>query len=214
MRVPVPPALVRWVGVPVVSLVAATWRVDRRHHERFAAFLASQGPRLLLLWHETLLPLLVSHRNHGVSIIVSEARDGRYLANFATRLGYGAIGGSSHRGQVKAMRGALRGLEAGIPIAVTPDGPKGPRRVIKPGALQALQAVGGRVMPVYADARPAVRVNSWDRFLVPLPFARVRIAYGEPFQVPSGPDGLADAVEHARSALAALEKEVAWPSAA
>jgi lysophospholipid acyltransferase (LPLAT)-like uncharacterized protein len=214
MRVPVPPALVRWIGVPLVSLVAATWRVDRWHHERFAAFLASQGPRLLLLWHETLLPLLIGHRDQGVSIIVSEARDGRYLADFAKRLGYGAIDGSSHRGQVKAMRGALRGLEAGIPIAVTPDGPRGPRRVIKPGALQALQAVGGRVMPVYADARPAMRLNSWDRFLMPLPFARVRIAYGEPFQVPAGSDALADAVEQARAALAALEQEVAWPSAA
>ena len=214
MRVPVPPALVRRAGVPLVLLLAATWRVDRRHHDRFVAFLASQGPRLLVLWHETLLPLLVSHRNHGVSVIVSEARDGRYLADFATRLGYGAIGGSSHRGRVKAMKGALRALEGGGVIAVTPDGPRGPRRVIKPGALQALQAVGGRVMPVYSDARPAVRLNSWDRFLLPVPFATVRIGYGEPFEVRPGPEGLAEALARSQSALAALEQEVAWPSAA
>jgi lysophospholipid acyltransferase (LPLAT)-like uncharacterized protein len=214
MRVPVPPALVRWVGVPLMLLLAATWRVERRHHERFLAFMAGGGPRLLLLWHETLLPLLVTHRNLGVSVVVSEARDGRYLADFATRLGYGAIGGSSHRGRVKAMRGALRELAAGAAVALTPDGPRGPRRSIKPGALEALQSVGGRVMLVYASARPALRVNSWDRFLVPLPFARVRLAYAEPFQVNPGADGLAAAVECSRSGLAALEEEVAWPSAA
>lgn len=206
--------LVRRLLAPLVLLWARTWRVRRSHAEHKMAFFASPGARLVILWHETLLPLLLTHRHHGITVIVSEARDGRYLADFAERIGYGAVGGSSHRGRVKAMRGAVRVLEASGVMAVTPDGPRGPRRVLKPGALQALQTAGGIVMPVFASARPAIRLRSWDRFLVPLPFAKVRVAYGEPFAVAPGKDGLDQAVARCLTSLEILEQEVRWPDAA
>lgn len=214
MRLPVPRGVVRHVVAPLVLGLAASWRVERRHLERKLAFFGGAGPRLVVLWHETLLPLLLTHRDHGITVIVSEARDGRYLADFTERVGYGAVGGSSHRGRVKAMRGAMRVLEAGGVLAVTPDGPRGPRRVLKSGPLQAIQATGGLVMPAFAAARPCARLGSWDRFVVPAPFARVRVAYGELFTVAPGQEGLEAAVQRCATALEALEQEVAWPDAA
>jgi hypothetical protein len=206
--------LVRLAGVPILTALAATWRVDVRHPQRWHAMRAAAGPRLMLLWHDALLPLLLTHRHQGITIVVSRARDGRYLRDLATTLGFGSIAGSSHRGRVGAMRGTVRAFEEGALVAVTPDGPTGPPRVIKPGALQALQQAGGMVATVHAEARPARRLASWDRFLVPMPGARVRIAFGEAFRVNPGPEGITEAVARAAHDLAALEEEIRWHDAA
>jgi len=210
-----PPAwMVRAIGLPLLRALAASWRVEIRHLDRWRAMQSAGGPRLMLLWHEALLPLLMTHRHQGITIVVSRARDGRYLQEAAAALGFGVIEGSSHRGRVGAMRGTLRALESDRLVAVTPDGPRGPRRVIKPGALAALEQAGGLVGTVHAEARPVRRLASWDRFLVPLPGARVRIAFGEPFRVVPGPEGVADAIARARDDLATLEREIRWVDAA
>ena len=214
MRFRPPAGLVRWVAAPLLAALASTWRVRFLNRERWEAALAHRGPRLFLMWHEALLPLLWCHRRVGIAIVVSEARDGRYLMDFATRLGYQPIGGSSHRGAVKAMRGALRALEEGLLLAVTPDGPRGPRRVIKPGARAAAQRTEALVFTVHAEARPVVRLGSWDRFMVPAPFARVRIAYGESFRIPADPGAVDDAMARAAADLAGLEQETRWRDAA
>jgi lysophospholipid acyltransferase (LPLAT)-like uncharacterized protein len=171
------------------------------------------GPRVVLLWHEALLPLLWHHRGLGIVVVVSLARDGQYLVDQARRFGYGTVEGSSHRGRVQAMKGAIRELSGGGVVAFTPDGPRGPRRVMKPGGLQAAQATGALVITLHAEARPARRLGSWDRFLIPWPFARVRIGYGPPFRVEPGEEGVATAVARATADLALLEQEMAWPGA-
>lgn len=214
MKLRPPQWLVRGVGLPLVKALAATWRVEIRHGERWRAIQAASGPRLMVLWHEALLPLLMTHGHQGITIVVSRARDGRYLQEVATGLGFAVIEGSSHRGRVGAMRGTVRAFDADRLVAVTPDGPRGPRRVIKPGALIALQQAGGTIGTVHAEARPARRLASWDRFVVPLPGAKVRIAFGEPFSVSPGPDGLATAIARIEGSLATLEKETRWDDAA
>lgn len=204
-----PPAwLVRGVGLPLARGLAATWRTEVRHQHRWDAFLATRGPRMVFLWHETLLPLLLRHRGQDAAIIVSRARDGRYLQGIADALGYGVIVGSSHRGKVSAMRGTLRALQEGRLVAVTPDGPRGPRRVIKQGALSALAQHGGTALTAYATARTAWRLNSWDRFLVPSPGTQVCFAYGEPITVPAGTSDLQGVARQLQRSLAGLEHEV------
>ena len=132
MRIVAPRMLVRAIG-PIVSGVASTWRVETVHAERWQEISHDPGPLLVLLWHDALLPLLWYHRGRDVVVVVSRARDGQYLVDQAHRLGYRTVEGSSHRGRVQAMRGALRALNEGAIVAITPDGPRGPRRVIKPG---------------------------------------------------------------------------------
>lgn len=200
----VPPAVAAAVATPLVSALARTWRYRVDGADRWRQ---ARHPLVFVLWHEALLPLLWLHRHQGVAIVVSENRDGQYLADYAARLGYRQVRGSSSRGAVRALLGAVRELREGRSVAFTPDGPRGPRRVFKPGVLAAAQRGGGTVVPVHADAASAWRLRSWDRFLVPKPFARVDVRYGQPFVVGPGEDGLAAGERVALAELARLVGE-------
>ena len=204
MRIKVPPVLGRVVGGALASLLARSWRIQVVHEERWRGLRDSGESYLFVLWHEALLPLLWRHRKQGIAIVVSEARDGEYLANFAQKLGYRLIRGSSTRGAARALLGAVRALEEGHPVAFTPDGPRGPRREAKQGVVAAAQRAAVRILPIHANADRAWRFASWDQFMLPKPFARVRIAYGEPFLVDAGVDGLARGLEATRIAMEAV----------
>jgi hypothetical protein len=201
MKIRVPPVVGRIVGGALASLLARSWRIQVSHEDRWRALRDSREPYLFVLWHESLLPLLWRHRNQGIAIVVSEARDGEYLATYAESIGYRLVRGSSTRGAARALLGAVRELEAGHPVAFTPDGPRGPRRELKQGVVAAAQRAAVRILPIHADADRAWRFASWDRFMLPKPFARVRVAYGEPFLVGPGTEGLARGLEDTRIAM-------------
>jgi lysophospholipid acyltransferase (LPLAT)-like uncharacterized protein len=158
--------------------LAATWRFEIRgghHHEQVAG-----SPFLFALWHHTLLPLLWWHRRRRITLLVSRHRDGTLVASAAARLGYDLARGSSTRGGATAYRHVLRALAAGATVAVTPDGPAGPPGVVKPGVIRAALRARVPVLPVCAHVDRAWRLRSWDRLVVPQPFARVIVEYGEP----------------------------------
>lgn len=203
----VPPAAVRAIGWPVVTGLAATWRMEPVHEERWRPLYEARRPHVFLLWHEALLPLLWRHRGQAISIVVSEAQDGQHLAEYASALGYRLVRGSSTRGGARALLGAVRELQAGYTVAFTPDGPRGPRREIKPGVVVAAQRGGGLIVPLHAAADRAWRLGSWDRFVVPKPFARVKVLYGEPFGIPPGEDQVEAGIARAYAALEALTNE-------
>lgn len=209
MKWRVSPKATATIAGAVVSAVATTWRIEVVGEENYRAVAGGGQGFLFLLWHEALLPLLWHHRRQGISIVVSEAQDGRYLAAYAERLGYACVSGSSTRGGVRALLGAVRALEAGTPVAITPDGPRGPRRVVKPGILAAASRSGAWVLPIHAEASRSWRLHSWDRFVVPKPYARVRIGYGKPFRVDAAQD-LEVAAADAAGQLTKLEQEIAW----
>lgn len=173
---------------------------------------ASDRPYVLLCWHDALLPVMWHHRHRGIRALVSEARDGQYLAAFAASIGYGLIRGSSTRSGRRALLGAIRSLQNGTPVGITPDGPNGPPRILKPGALAAAARSGAMVLPVHAEARPGWRARSWDRFLIPPPLARVRVAYGTPFEV--GRDETGRAAARATRELDDAARLAAWPDGA
>jgi len=200
------------VGPALMTALARTWSIDVRQGGRLEQLRVDRTPFVLLAWHECLLPVLWHHRHQGITALVSEARDGEYLARLADRLGYGLLRGSSSRGGRRALRGAIRLLAEGTPVGITPDGPRGPRREVKPGALLAARAGGAVVLPVAAVATWSWRANSWDRFLVPKPFATIRLAYGMPFQVGAG--GAQHMVAEAAAALAEAERLTEWPNGA
>jgi lysophospholipid acyltransferase (LPLAT)-like uncharacterized protein len=176
------------------------------HEERWRTLYQAKRPHVFLLWHEALLPLLWQHRHQGVAIVVSEAREGQYLSDLALALGYAAVRGSSTRGGARALLGAVRQLQAGRAVAFTPDGPRGPRREMKPGVVAAAQRGGGVIVPIHAEAERAWRLHSWDRFMIPKPLARVRITYGRPFEVADGEEGLAAGLARAAEGLHEVSK--------
>lgn len=211
MRLKVPPPLVAWVARPAARALASSWRYAHVGRERWDQLAAGGSGFACMLWHEALLPLLWAHRGIGAVIVVSHARDGQYLSDFAESIGYRLVRGSSSRGAVGALLAAARELEQGAIVALTPDGPRGPRRDLKSGVLAAAQRAGVPVLPVHAEADRAWRLHSWDRFCVPKPLARVRVAYGFPLRVGQGPDELSAAVATARSAMDDVERMARWP---
>jgi lysophospholipid acyltransferase (LPLAT)-like uncharacterized protein len=190
----------RFLG-PAIRVLAASWRMRTIDEDRWRPLYQARRPHVFLLWHEALLPLLWHHRRQSIAIVVSEARDGQYLADFAVALGYRTVRGSSRRGGARALLGAVRELRAGYAVAFTPDGPTGPRRGMKPGVVAAAQRGGAVIVPLHAEARRAWRLDSWDRMMIPKPGAEVRIRYGRPFEVAAGDAGLAAGLGEAEERL-------------
>jgi hypothetical protein len=182
----------------LLRALAATWRIDVVGSEHLLATRSAGGAFVFALWHRTLLPLLWWHRRQDITLLVSRHADGSLLADAAARLGYRLVRGSTTRGGAVALRAIIRALNAGVTVALTPDGPRGPAHVVKPGALVAARRARVPILPVAAGASSAWRLPSWDHLLVPRPFARVRIAYGPPLDPARAPEPAASACELTR----------------
>jgi len=150
--------------------------------------LRARVPTLYALWHSGLLPLVSTHRGHGVVVLVSRHQDGELITRVIERFGFRTARGSSTRGGGRGALEMLRGAGAGASLAITPDGPRGPAQVVKPGLVFLASRSGLPVRAVGVAAMPAWTLRSWDGFQVPKPFARVAIAHGDPIPVPSGVD--------------------------
>ncbi len=194
---------VGFLGEGLLSSLFLTVRVKRQGEEHYLRFRREGTPVVFVFWHGQLLPLVWYHRHEEVVVLVSEHRDGEYITRVIRRHGFRAARGSSTRGGVRGLRQLIRAAREGHDLALTPDGPRGPRHRFKEGALLAAQMTGLPVIPVAAGADSTWHFDSWDRFLVPRPFSRVRIAYGEPRWVPreAGPG---DRLRRARE----LEREL------
>ena len=171
------------VAAALIRLLGFTWRVRIVGGEHFERLHAAQQPFMFILWHGELLPLIWHHRNQGVFILVSEHKDGELVAQAARRLGYGLVRGSTSRGGARALLEVAKLLKQGKTLAVTPDGPRGPRHTFTAGAVVASQRSGTPMLTIRAAADRAWRLRSWDSFLIPKPFARLSIAYGAPAHV-------------------------------
>lgn len=189
---------VRWivrVGAALLRLLASTWRM-RSHGDAGLHDARARNRRVIFaLWHGELLPLLWQHRGENVAIVISEHRDGEIVAQIAESLGYATVRGSSSKGGSRALIGLMRELDAGRDGAITPDGPRGPARVFAPGAAVASHRTGAYIVPIRAAASQSWRLRSWDRFLIPMPFARVDVSYGELVRVDAASPR--EAAEHA-----------------
>lgn len=203
-------ALTGAVGGGLLDALMATLRVQvdnagayRRHVDRGA-------PVIFVLWHGRLLPLGYLHRDQGVVGLASRSADGEYIARILTHWGFGMVRGSSSGGGDAAFRELIRAVRAGHSVAITPDGPRGPREKLKRGVLQLAQVTGAPLIPVAAAASRAWWFESWDRFLVPQPFARLAVAYGEEVAVArnAGPGDMAATGERVERALGSLMERV------
>jgi lysophospholipid acyltransferase (LPLAT)-like uncharacterized protein len=171
------------LGTGALRILARTWRVRVINSEALDNLRSAKRAFIFSLWHGQLLPLLWHHREEGVVLLISEHKDGEMVARAAESLGYALVRGSTTRGGDRALISVIRELQAGREVAITPDGPRGPARKYAPGALIAAQRSGAVILPVVAVADKAWRLRSWDQFMIPKPFARVTVAYGDPAAV-------------------------------
>lgn len=170
-------------GGVLLRALAATWRVTFANPQIVSDLRMRQQPFIFVLWHGTLLPLIWAHRNRNVVAMISEHSDGEIIARIMQSLGYRTVRGSTSRGAARALLGACRVIEDGACLAITPDGPRGPAESVAPGAAMISQRTGAPMVPTSIDVSSAWRLRSWDRFLVPKPFARLTVGYGDPIHV-------------------------------
>lgn len=206
-----PDALLPALGAAYIRLVARTGRWTVLGEANMAAMRAGGRPFVCAFWHARLLmmPMLAPSVGRPFTMMISANRDGEVVAKLIERFGIAAARGSGadpakphkDKGGARALRGALGAMRAGRAVGVTPDGPRGPAERAQPGVVRLAQMRGAAILPISYAARWSVRLRSWDRFLLPMPFGGGAYAYGTPIRVGEGPDGV-------REAAAALEAEL------
>jgi lysophospholipid acyltransferase (LPLAT)-like uncharacterized protein len=134
-----------------------------------------------------------------MSMVISQHQDGQLISRAVAPLGINTLTGSTSRGGAAVLRAMVRALKDGECVGVTPDGPRGPRMRANPGIIHAARMAGVPILPLAYSAAPSHLARSWDRFMVPLPFCRGIVRWGEPIDVPA--DANAETVARLASLL-------------
>lgn len=145
------------------------------------------GPRYIYaLWHENLLLPCGTLAHPDIAALISKHADGQILSALIEAIGMGVVLGSTNRGGIEAVRGLVTGTVGRRHLVVTPDGPRGPRRVVQPGIIYIASRTGMQIVPIGIGYCSPWRAKSWDRFAVPKPCTRARMILGAPLDVPAG----------------------------
>jgi lysophospholipid acyltransferase (LPLAT)-like uncharacterized protein len=180
-----------WLIFALVQVVAATLRF--RWEDRSGYFEGSDGgPAIYCVWHNRLaLSMTVYYRYvrkrqaaNGIAALVSASKDGGFLAAILECFGVEPVRGSSSRRGPQALLELTTWAERGYDLAITPDGPRGPCGVVQEGVTSLAQITGLPIIPASYDLNWKLRFNTWDRFQIPLPFARCVVKLAPPFRIP------------------------------
>lgn len=159
--------------------LARTWRTEVVGQEHYDAAGKDRG-FLLALWHGRMLVPFHHHRGRNMCVLVSPSDDGSLVTGMLARFGHRAIRGSTNKASAQALRAMLTELRDGSAIVITPDGPRGPQHTTNLGLAWLARATGHPVLPCGFVCDRAWHLNSWDRFTIPKPRARLALVYGEP----------------------------------
>ncbi len=172
--------LIAWLGSMIMRLWLRTVRfelIDRAGVLR----VPPERPLLWTFWHNRLFVMAYMYQRFFPgrlgSALASASRDGEIISAVMSRFGIRAVRGSSSRGGGRALVEMKRAIEAGSIMAITPDGPRGPRYHINPGVIKLAQITGGWVMPIHVVYSRFWQLGSWDGFMIPKPFSRVEIIF-------------------------------------
>lgn len=193
-----------WLVAMYIRLAWATGRWEIKNAAVPERFWREGKPFIIAFWHGRLLILPAMWPTSAkISMLISMHRDGELIANAIGYFGHGTVRGSAakpgsakDRGGVAALRGMLKALKANEYVGITPDGPRGPRMRASEGIVTVARMSGVPIIPCSYGARARKVLGSWDRFVIPLPFTRGVIVWGEPIYIAREAD--AEALETAR----------------
>lgn len=182
--------LARRLGPILLRLLAGSWRyreadasgARRPRRERLE-------PGVYALWHAQLLPLVMGYGQAGLVAMASQHGDGEIAAAIVEALGSRVVRGSSSEGGSEALERMVELGREGWPLAITPDGPRGPARRCKPGVVRLAARAGLPIVPVAACPERSWRMSSWDGFIVPKPFTVVHVEFAPRIEVPADAEG-------------------------
>ncbi len=188
-RRPLVTSVLSWLAARYLRIVWYTgrWTVE---NQNIASSMVIEGkPFIACFWHGRMLMIPNAWIYKApVRILISHHRDGVFISRALKHLGVGTIAGSSSRGGGSALIGMVRALKRGEYIGITPDGPRGPRMRVAPGAISAAKLSGAALLPITFAASHCRIFFSWDRFVLPFPFTRGVVRIGHPIEVPHDAD--------------------------
>jgi lysophospholipid acyltransferase (LPLAT)-like uncharacterized protein len=176
--------LVSWLGYLAVRLICPTlrWKVVIEEGgppgERF-------HPGIYVFWHRCVFPATYWYRNRGIAVMTSSSFDGEYIARIIERFGFPAVRGSSTRGGVRALLGMHKVIGQDHTVGFTIDGPRGPCYVAKPGPVLLARNTAVPIYCFHIAIEKAWVMKSWDRFMIPKPFAHALLRVGRLIHVPA-----------------------------
>jgi len=181
-----------YIGFSIVKIISSTYRIRVIKPEIELDVLKRGQVPIYALWHQRLFPgINFIAKRKPISIMISQSKDGELISRIVNQFGWHPVRGSSSRGGKRALRELYTLAKKGCKIAHIVDGPRGPLGVVKPGLLIISRVSGMPIIPIIASAEKKWVFNSWDRFIVPKPFSRVIIRFGDEINVPKNLKGAA-----------------------
>ncbi len=173
------PCMAFWV----IRLISATMRKSYVNFEGYRKMLSEGSQIILAFWHGRLFMMPYSYPGRGITILVSQSKDGELITRTVKGFRIESVRGSSTRGWFGGIKGLLKSVQEGRDIAITPDGPKGPGMKAQMGIIQIARATGLPIIPMSFGSSKKKTFESWDKFIVPYPFSKGVFICGEPVRV-------------------------------
>ena len=204
--------LLALTGAMILRTLFLTMRL--RIEDRSGILEASGGPPFIIcFWHNRILGITFTFnrvypkQRAGVTVLTSPSKDGEILAQLVGAFRMQSVRGSSSRRGSRALLELVRLVRSGRDIAITPDGPRGPRYSLGPGIILLAQSTGASILPIHARFSRCVRMKTWDGFIIPLPFSEVSVTIDTPMRIPE--DISEEEFERTRKQLEDLLKNAA-----
>jgi hypothetical protein len=178
-------AVVPWLYAGLSWVLFASCRVRVHGDENLKKCEAHGMPFVAVFWHYSVFPVieLIRGRGRGWAAMVSASEDGEFVARILARQGVASVRGSRNRGGLAALKGLIGLMRQGYNAAIVADGSQGPPRIMQAGAILLASKSAAPILPVVVAADRYWVFRSWDRTLLPKPFARLELWYGEPLTV-------------------------------
>ncbi|PPR35509.1 MAG: hypothetical protein CFH26_00872 [Alphaproteobacteria bacterium MarineAlpha6_Bin4] len=184
LRTKVAYSIICWIAAKYIKLISLTikWKyIDKKYPEKLWK---NNENFILCFWHGRLLMMPFSwKRGKNINMLISEHPDGQLISKTVKYFGINTIHGSSSKGGTKALRNIIKTLRSGQSVGITPDGPRGPRMKMNSAIIKIAGLTGYKILPLSCSVKNKFFLNSWDKFLVALPFGKGCFVWGKPLKI-------------------------------
>lgn len=169
-----------WLAARLIRWIHRILKPESLGEEKLRRIWSEGRYVILATWHDQLLMIPPEYSGSASKVLISGSKDGELIARVVKYFGVGAVRGSSNRGGRAAFRELTKLSKEPVNLGITPDGPKGPRHVVKEGVVQLARISGRPIVPIAFVCSNGHRFQSWDRFLLPYPWGKAVYSFGTP----------------------------------
>ena len=177
-------SLACWIGAKYIKFVSFTTKWSFINKKYVENLWKKNEAFILCFWHGRLLMMPLSwNKKKKINVLISTHSDGQLLSKTVKHFNIETITGSSSKGGSEAIRNIIKSLKSGISIGMTPDRPRGPRMKVNSAIIKIASLTGHKIVPLSYSVKKKFFLNSWDKFLVALPFGKGCFVWGKPIKI-------------------------------